>query len=156
MINKEQYLANRAGAGLKTYRSLPNTVEGAEAMRRLYAEVHARECALIEVMFAPDISTDDFRVYVDRNIRQTGRMDSHLAATGSVLARVAPGTHIVVFRDRDPRQPNRRESNLLSVEIKPHQRMTLAACCLDGSLLLSYVATVPVPEDPRCDEFWTQ
>ena len=122
---------------------LPYTAEDAESMRRLYEEIRARECSFITVIFDGHISTDDFRVYVDRIIRRAGAMDSHLEVPQTVLARVEPGVHSVVFRDRDPRQPNRRESNTLSVEIGPNQRVRLQACCIDGALRLQYLSTEP-------------
>jgi hypothetical protein len=78
---------------------------------------------------------------VDGYIRQVGAMDSHLSVSGSVLARVAPGSHLVVVRDRDPRRPNRRESNRLTVEVGPRQRITLCASFRDEALHLNCVGT---------------
>lgn len=112
-------------------------------MRRLCGEVRVRECSFILVIFDAGLSTDAFRVYVDRNIRRAGAMDSHIEESLTILARVEPGRHTVVFRDCDPRQPNRRESNTLSVEIGPHQLMRIQACSIDGVLQLRCLSTEP-------------
>lgn len=137
MVTKEEYLAGHQKPQ-STWK--PYTSEDAESMRRLREDIRARECAFITVIFEADVNTDAFSVYVDRNIRRAGAMDSHLVEPQTVLARVEPGVHTVVLRDRDPRQPDRRESNTLTVEIGPHQRMRIRAS-VAGELQLHYLFT---------------
>ena len=138
MVTKDEYLARRQNP---QHTGTRYTAEDAEAMRTLCEDTRLRECSFISVIFDPEVHIDDFRVYVDRNIRHAGAMDSHLVEPHTVLARVAPGIHSVVFRDRDPRQPNRRESNTLSVEIGPHQRIRIRATCIEGVLRLHHLST---------------
>lgn len=139
-ITKADYLALRADSHTV---GTHYTVEDGEFMRRLCDEARARECSFISVIFDGDMSTDAFRVYVDRYIRAAGAMDSHLVEPHTVLARVEPGVHTVVIRDRDPKQPNRRASNALSIEIEPHQRIRIQASCIDGTLRIRYLSTEP-------------
>jgi len=138
MVTKEEYLARRQNP---KYMGTRYTAEDAESMRRLCEVIRARECSFITVSFDADVSTDAFSVYVDRNIRRAGALDSHLEYPQTVLARVESGVHTVVLRDRDPRQPNRRESNTLSVEIGPHELIRIQAS-VDGVLRLHYLGKV--------------
>jgi hypothetical protein len=139
-VTKADYLARRSDSRRVGTRY---PVEQGEFMRRLCEEARAQECSFINVAFDGDMSTDAFRVYVDRYIRGAGSMDSHLEEPHTILARVEPGVHTVVIRDRDPRQPNRRESNTLSVEIEPHQRIRMQASCIAGALHLQYLSIEP-------------
>lgn len=139
-IKKADYLARRVDS--HTVGTHYTAAEG-ELMRHLCEEARARECSFIAVIFDGDMSTEAFPVYVDRYIRAAGSMDSHLVEPHTVLARVEPGVHTVVIRDRDPRQPKRRESNALSVALEPHQRIRIQASCIDGTLRIRYLSTEP-------------
>lgn len=117
-------------------------------MRRFFQQTLVRECSAVEVVGDATLRIEDYRVYVDRYVRSAGGIDSDFAVHNSVFARVEPGIHTIIFRDKDFRDPNRRESNLVTSDIPAHQRIVLRAGLTEQGLALTVVGLQPMPPPP--------
>lgn len=84
----------------------------------------ARENAsiLVELTTPATISLDAIKLYLDRYIRRTARSDE--APPNCEYIELEPGTHTLIARDYDHRNPNRRESNLIEFTIGEKQCLT--------------------------------
>ncbi len=142
-FTKADYLARRA---LLQTVGTAYSAEDTESMRRLQWQFMAENCSGIEVAGDHTLEMSAFSVYIDRYVRGTGAMDSELSPQNGIFARVHPGAHTIRLRDADIHKPDRRESNLLTVEISPLHRIVISAALTETGLHLTLIRTDTMPQ----------
>lgn len=96
----------------------------------------ARETASILVRLATPTPTtlESIKLYLDRNVRRTAPRDE--APPNAEYIEMEPGTHTLIARDYDHRDPNRRESNLIEFSIGENECLVFSVGDENGVLTL--------------------
>ncbi|OCQ91952.1 hypothetical protein BCD64_26220 [Nostoc sp. MBR 210] len=79
-----------------------------------------------------------YKLYINRNIHATGMRFAHLAPPNSIYVRLKAGVYTVVLREYDAMKPDRRESNVLNIDIHDNEQIIICASLRDGQLILSF------------------
>jgi hypothetical protein len=89
-----------------------------------------------DVSLTDDISA--YKLYINRNVHGTGARFAHLAPPNSVYVRLKAGVYSLILREYDARKSDRIESNILHVNIRDNEKITIRASLLDEKLILFY------------------
>jgi hypothetical protein len=127
-------------------------IDSRDFWEKLERDRAARETASILVRLAtPNTNTlEAIKLYLDRNVRRTAPRD--VAPPNCEYIEMEPGTHTLIARDYDHRDPNRRESNLIEFSIGEGQRLVFDVCDENGFLKLTQGEQDDTGQPTTCSE----
>jgi hypothetical protein len=79
-----------------------------------------------------------YKLYINQNVHGTGARFAHLAPPNSVYTKLKAGFYTIVLREYDVSKPDRKESNILQIEICDDEQIMIRASQQNEQLILYF------------------
>jgi hypothetical protein len=77
-----------------------------------------------------------YKLYINRNVHETGSRFAHLAPPNSIYTKLKAGLYTIVLREHDVSKLDRKESNILLIEIYDNEQIMIRASQQNEQLIL--------------------